>query len=179
MSDSPKKIVAIIGSASPTSNTAKIVNAALADLGPRDVEIDVIDPTTLTLPLPGQTAGASDAEAIQALVSGADGLIISTPEYHGSYSSVIKLIIDNLGYPSTMKDKPVALIGVAAGVLGATKALEHLRSTLSHVGAFVLPSVVSVAAIHKAFNEDGSLADEGLQERLAKLNTALLDFIRR
>ncbi len=179
MTDQPIKIVAILGSMSPTSNTAKTLAVLEADMIERGIEFTLIDPSSLTLPFPGQELPDADTDAIQTLVTDADGLIISTPEYHGSYSSVIKLVIDNLGFPSTLKGKPVALLGVAAGALGATKALEHLRSSLSHVGAYVLPAVVSIAAIHNQFDENDEIADDALAQRLKKLNQSLLDFIAR
>lgn len=58
--------------------------------------------------------------------------VLAPSEYPGSYSSVVKLFIENLGFPSLMSGKPVALLGVGAGQIGATKALEHLRSVCFH-----------------------------------------------
>ena len=65
----------------------------------------------------------------------------------------MKLLIDNLGFPSALSGKPVALLGVAAGRIGAIKALEHLRSVASHVGAQVLPGPVSVASVGRSSME--------------------------
>jgi len=39
-------------------------------------------------------------DKLQQQVSDATGVIFATPEYHGSYSSVIKLVIEQLGFPS-------------------------------------------------------------------------------
>jgi FMN reductase len=47
----------------------------------------------------------------------------------------MKLAIDNLGFPSMLSGKPISLLGVAAGVIGAIKSLEELRGICSHVGA--------------------------------------------
>ena len=74
-------------------------------------------------------------------------VILATPEYHGSFAAMMKLVIENLGFPSTLAGKPVALLGVAAGRIGAIKSLEQLRSVCSHVGAIVLPGPVSVANV--------------------------------
>ena len=62
----------------------------------------------------------------------ATGVILATPEYHGSFAAVMKLVIENLGFPSLLAGKPVALLGVAAGQIGAIKSLEQLRSVCSH-----------------------------------------------
>ncbi len=37
-----------------------------------------------------------------------------------------------------MSGKPVALLGVAAGSIGAIKSLEHLRGVVSHIGGLAL-----------------------------------------
>jgi hypothetical protein len=37
----------------------------------------------------------------------AEGVIRATPEYHDGYSSVIKLVIDNLEFPSALKGNPL------------------------------------------------------------------------
>ncbi|NIT99995.1 MAG: NADPH-dependent oxidoreductase, partial [Nitrosopumilaceae archaeon] len=73
------------------------------------------------------------------IIQNSTGIILATPEYHGSFSSMMKLFIENLGFPSMLSTKPVALLGVAAGEIGAIKALEHLSSVCSYIGAIVLP----------------------------------------
>ncbi len=108
----------------------------------------------------------------------ATGVILATPEYHGSFSSVIKLVIENLGFPSGVSGKPVALLGVAAGQIGAIKALEHLRSVCSHVGAIVLPGPVSVAGVQQVFDDQGRCLDEKIEARIRGVATHLIDYIQ-
>ena len=91
--------------------------------------------------------GSPEVDEFVEKVSRATGVIFATPEYHGSFSSVTKLAIENLGFPSVISGKPVALLGVAAGAIGAIKSLEQLRGVCSHVGAIVLPGPVSVAGV--------------------------------
>ena len=145
MSEKPIRIVAAAGSVRPGNFTGKAL-ALVADEIARsdDATVDVVDLDSVQLALPGQ-ATSDDSKAVQERFATATGIILATPEYHGSYSSVIKLLIDNLGFPSVLSGKPIALLGVAAGQIGAIKALEHLRSVCSHVGAIVLPGPVSVA----------------------------------
>ncbi len=89
-----------------------------------------------------------------------------------------KLIIENLGFPSVLASKPVALVGVAAGQIGAIKALEHLRSVLSHVGAIVLPGPVSVAGVQNVFDEEGRCVDEAIEKMVRGVGTNLVEYIR-
>jgi len=77
-----------------------------------------------------------DSESLQGLVSDADFVVISTPEYNGGYSAAVKIIIDNLGYPSALKDKNVGLIAVAGGK-SAHLSMEALTTLMWKIGAKV------------------------------------------
>ncbi|MFB3102770.1 MAG: NADPH-dependent FMN reductase, partial [Alphaproteobacteria bacterium] len=143
-----------------------------------DIAVDLIDPATLNLPLPGMSSDSADTKTIQEIVLKSTGVIFSTPEYHGTYSSAAKLIIENLGFPSVLASKPIALVGVAAGKIGAIKALEHLRSVLSHVGAIVLPGPVSVAGVQSVFDEEGRCLDEAVEQMVRRVGTNLVEYIR-
>lgn len=172
------RIVTVAGSVRPGSFTSKALNLVIDEAkGLPSVEVDAIEVASLDLDLPG--AGPSrDAERIQNLVSQATGLVLATPEYHGSYSSVIKMVIENLGFPSVMSGKPIALLGVAAGQIGAIKALEHLRSVCSHVGGIVLPGPVSVAGVQQLFDDEGRCLDEAIEKRIRGLARGLVDYIQ-
>ena len=177
LKDQPLNIVAILGSVRPGNYTHKalaIIDRAAQNIPGLDFEI--IDPSDLDLPLPGQQS-TRDVNYLKTKVREADGVILATPEYHGSYSSVMKLLIDNLGFPSVLKDKPVALLGVAAGRIGAIKALEHLRSVASHIGALVLPEVVSIAKVREQFDENDRLLDSELKKLLQGVLTGLIKYL--
>jgi len=172
------RIVAIVGSVRPGCHTKMAIDLVVDELqGKPGVVVDIIDPIELDLVLPGQEETSDDGEKIRELVTGAAGVIISTPEYHGSYSSTVKMVIDNLGYPSMLSGKPIALLGVAAGSIGAVKALEHLRSVCSHVGGLVLPGPVSVASVHKVFDGEGNCLDPAIEKRIRGAGTKLVDYI--
>ncbi len=173
------RIVAILGTVRPGSYTSKAL-ALVSDEFRRQegVTVDVVDPSELDLPLPG-CGPSKDAERMRELVSNATGVVLSTPEYHGGYSATVKLVIENLGFPSTLSGKPVALLGVAAGQIGAIKSLESLRSVCSHVGAIVLPGPVSIARVREVFAEDGTIEDRKIEERIRSVATNLIGYIER
>lgn len=174
------RIVAIPGSVRPGNFTGKALALTVDEIRKHpDIALDVMNPATLNLPLPGTDGRSPGIAALQQAVSEATGVVLATPEYHGSYSSVMKLIIENLGFPSVLSGKPVALLGVAAGQIGAIKALEHLRSVCSHIGAIVLPGPVSIARVQDLFDEDGRCRDRGTEQRIRGVATTLLDYIRR
>ena len=123
----------------------------------------------MDLPFPGRPGEFPDRDRLQAAVRDADAVLFATPEYHGSFAATLKLVIENLGFPSVLAGKPAALIGVASGAIGAVKALEHLRSVLSHVGTMVLPGPVSIAGVHKVFDAEGNCLDAAVEGRTRKL----------
>lgn len=174
------RIAVVIGTVRPGNYTKKAAALVADELRQADgVAVDVLDPATLDLPFPGITSPTSSAEELQRTIAGATGVVLATPEYHGSVSSVMKCVIENLGFPSVLAGKPVALLGVAAGAIGAIKSLEQLRSIASHVGAVVLPSVVSVAGVQKAFDEDGNCLDPRVEKRVRGVATTLVDYIEK
>ena len=171
-------IALVQGSVRPGNYTAKALALVADELSSRPtVHVDVVDPTGAELPLPGTGVESAQAEEFDRIIREAVGVVLATPEYHGSYSSVIKLVLENLGFPSALAGKPVALLGVAAGQIGAVKALEHLRSVCSHVGAIVLPGPVSVAGVQDAFDEEGRCLDPAVEKRIRGLGTHLIDYI--
>ncbi len=173
------RIAVVCGSVRPGNYTLMAVNVVAASLSAHpDVTVDIVDPSALDLPPPGLDATSSSASELQEVIRGATAVILATPEYHGSFSSVMKLIIENLGFPSVLGGKPVALLGVAGGSIGAVKSLEQLRGVCSHVGAIVLPGPVSVAHVRSAFNEEGECIDAKVEGRLQGLGENLLSYIQ-
>ena len=171
------RIVATAGSVRPGNFSSKALALVVDELRRHgDIIVDVIDLAAARLSPPGLPPSEATA-GIQKLVSEATAVVMVTPEYHGSYSSVIKAFIENLGFPSRLAGKPVALLGVAAGQIGAIKALEHLRGVCSHVGAIVLPATVSVAGVQKLFDENGRCLDPATEKRIRGLATSLLDYV--
>ncbi len=172
------RLAAIGGSVREGNYTNHALALAVDEARKRQgVEVDVFDPAQLQLAEPGSSS--SDGERLREAVEAATGVILATPEYHGSYSSVIKRVIENLGFPSVLAGKPVALLGVAAGRIGAIKSLEHLRSVCSHVGALVLPGPVSVAGVQSLFDDDGNCLDAGVEKQVRGVATRLIDYIEK
>ncbi|MEH6578635.1 MAG: NAD(P)H-dependent oxidoreductase [Amphritea sp.] len=176
--DASVRIVIIPGSVRPGNYTDKAVALVADEISKyRNVSLDVIDFKEIHLPFPGTAPESPEMARFKETVSQATGVIFATPEYHGTFSSITKLAIENLGFPSVLAGKPVALLGVAAGAIGAIKSLEQLRGVCSHVGAIVLPAPVSVAGVQGIFDEDGRCNDEMIEKRVRHVATNLLDYI--
>lgn len=173
------EIVTISGSIRQANYTNKALAIVVDELKKyNDVIVHEIDLGSIEFPFPGRPMTDPRVKEFQQIVRNASGVVIGTPEYHGSFSSLIKLAIENLGYPSALKGKPIALLGVANGRIGAIKSLEHLRSVASHVGALVLPSMVSIDRVRKIFDLDGFPLDENMEIQLRGLANTLVDYIK-
>ena len=175
----PIEIVTISGSVRQDNYTDMALAVVVDELKRhRDVTVHEIDMGSIKFHLPGKPLTDPQVKEFQQIVGHATAVVIATPEYHGSFSSLIKLAIENMGYPNALKNKPVALLGVAGGSIGAIKSLEHLRSVCSHVGALVLPSLISIDRVREKFDLDGTPLDESTEIKLRGLADTLLDYVR-
>ena len=169
-------IVCISGTSRPGNYTSRALAVVIDELRARGHEPSVLDARDLSLSFPGYPP-TPDAQRLQEGLRAATGVVLASPEYHGSMCAMTKLILENLGFPTALADKPVALVGVAAGRIGAIKSLEQLRGACSHVGAFVLPHSVSIAGVQQVFDEDGTCTDEDAEAALRGVAESLLEFI--
>lgn len=170
-------IVAISGTSRPdnfTSRALAVVSARLVQLG---ASVETFDARELQLDFPGRPETA-DAKRMREAVKGADGVVLATPEYHGTFAAMTKLILENMGFPSALGNKPLALLGVAQGRIGAIKSLEHLRGACSHMGAIVVPATVSLSGVQRVFDARGEVADPGARAALEGTAQSLLDFLK-
>ncbi len=175
----PINILSILGSVRQESHTAHALQVVLDHLGHlEDVQTSMICAADIRLYPPGVTGGDSQSPELRQKVKSAHGVILATPEYHGSFSSLMKLVIENLGFPSALSKKPVALLGVAGGRIGAIKSLEHLASVCLHVGAIVMPGPISIAHSDKVFDVRGNCLDQEIAQSLHQLGERLVRYIR-
>ena len=89
-------------------------------------------------------------------------------EYYGSLSGVLKNALDLMG-PEQFEGKVVGLVGVAGGHTGAINSLNTMRTIGRNLHCWVVPQEVSVADAGKMFDEDGSLKDPAVDQRLRDL----------
>ena len=94
MEDRPIRIVVIKGSVRPGNYTGMAAAYVVDELRKHPkVSVEVVDPGVLNLPFPGTDSHSAVTRKLQDTVRAATGVILVTPEYHGSFSSVMKLVI--------------------------------------------------------------------------------------
>jgi NAD(P)H-dependent FMN reductase len=117
-------IVCIAGTNRPENYTVRALGIVVDAFRQSRVDPVVFDARTLSLAFPGHP-DPGDGERLRTAIAAAPGVILATPEYHGSFCAMTKLIIENLGFPSVLAGKPVALVGVAPAVLGPSSPLNN------------------------------------------------------
>ncbi len=135
-------------------------------------------PSPAQLPFPDQGGVFPHAEELRSTVQAADGMLVATPEYHGSIPAELKLVLENLGQTGAVRGKPVALMGVSSGRFGAQKALEHLRSILNHLGALVVPTQTSVFHVDDSFSQGQLSLSMETSAQLQKTVRSLMELAR-
>ncbi|GAA3282088.1 NAD(P)H-dependent oxidoreductase [Dactylosporangium vinaceum] len=136
-------IVVVSGNPRPGSRTrhlADAVGAALAErIGPAKPRTVDVAELGVGLLQPGD---AAVAEAVAAL-RGASLLVVATPTYKGSYTGVLKVLIDQLPAEG-LRDIPAVTV-VTAGVRPQAEAAErHLRELLGELKAALVEPGLAV-----------------------------------
>lgn len=108
-------------------------------------------------------------------VKRAHGIILGTPQYHGSFSGVLKNALDLMGFDE-FEGKMLGLVGVSGGKMGAADALNNLRTIGRTLHAWVVPEQVSIPEAWKWFDEDGSLKDGDLEQRVRNVGREVARF---
>jgi NAD(P)H-dependent FMN reductase len=177
----PIDVVAISGSLRRDSITFHATSAALAGAVAAGARTEMID--LRRWPLPFCDARDEEEEAhdplvskLRAKVKAAQGLIVGTPEYHGSFSGVVKNALDLLS-SDELGGKMVGLVSVAGGESGKS-ALSHLRLVMRAVHAWVVPQEVMVPRAGKAFDAEGKVLDPKLARRFEELGREVVKYAR-
>jgi FMN reductase len=134
-----------------------------------------LDLKSYGLTLLDDNSESEGARQWRADVAEADGLIIGTPEYHGSFSGVLKNALDFLGFTET-EGKMIGLVGVSAGPMGAFDAMSALRSVGRALHAWVIPKQVAVPEAWRVFAEDGRITSPEIENRLLEAGQQVAKF---
>jgi FMN reductase len=175
----PTEVIGISGSLRAGSYTTMAVATALNGSEEVGATIQLVDLRDYNLTL---SIGSNDASsypesvaALRQLVHSADGIILGTPEYHGSFSGVLKNALDLMGFDE-FEGKMIGLVGVSGGQMGAFDALNSLRNIGRALHAWVVPEQASVPEAWKVFGSDGLVKDDLLKERLKTVGRQVARF---
>ena len=170
------KIVGITGSLRTDSYTALALQQAVNRVQALDAEVEILDLREMKLPFcdgGSEYPDYPDVDILRDKVKAADGLILATPEYHGSVSGVLKNALDLMSFEH-LSDKVAGLISVLGGQSNSN-ALNDLRIIVRWVHGFVIPEQIAVGQAWQAFDREGKLKDAKLAERFDAFAQSLVD----
>src|SRR5690554_998251 len=175
------KVVGIVGTNAEFSYNRVLLNFIAKHFAKLvDVEVLEID----EVPMFNQSDDQTNSEPIQFLnkkISGADGVIIATPEYNHSIPSALQSVLEWLSYKIHPLDgKPVMIVGASYDVQGSSRSQLHLRQILDAPGvnAVVMPgNEFLLGEVHKAFDENNNLKDKKTAEFLEGCIKKFIRFI--
>lgn len=174
------KIVGIGGSLRTDSYSMQALRLAMQRAESLGAEVQILDLKELNLPF---CDGGSnypdypDVEVMREAVTAADGLIIATPEYHGSVSGVIKNALDLMSFDH-LDGKVTGMISVLGGQSNSN-ALNDLRVIMRWVHAWVIPEQIAIGQAWQAFDKEGKLTDEKLGQRMDAFVKSLIENTKR
>jgi chromate reductase, NAD(P)H dehydrogenase (quinone) len=115
------------------------------------------------------------------LVSDADALVISSPEYNGAMAGSLKNAIDWISRlrPIPLEGKPVLLMGASPGAFGAIRALTNSRIPFDTLTAYVYPTTFALPKAADAFASKTMLADENTHKKLISLLDGFSHFAQK
>jgi chromate reductase, NAD(P)H dehydrogenase (quinone) len=178
------QLVGISGSLRKASYNTLLLKAA-AQLLPTDVSMDIISIADIPLynadlDLPAARRRPEVVEHFRKMLTNADGILISSPEYNYSIPGGLKNAIDwaSRGEDSPLLRKPVAVIGATTGLWGTTR----MQMSFHNVFLFldmrpVYKPEVLVAQAEKKFDKEGNLIDEIAKKLITQKLEALKELI--
>ena len=174
-------ILTICGSIRVDSTTARALAMAAEAASDAGATVRTVQLGTLDLPFcdgrNDERTYGSDAVRFIDAVEWADGLLIGSPNYHGSLTGVLKNALDLLG-PDAIRDKLVGLLATARGEAGAMNTLNHTRHICRWMNGWVIPAEVSIPRAQDAFSADGAVQDAELSAQLTTLGTELVRYAK-
>ena len=172
------RITGVCGSLTANGATKKALAIALggaAEFGAVTTLLELRDIDLVFYGSVSQDEYPPDIVRLRDEIRNSQGVILATPEYHGSLSGVLKNMLDLMSIDD-FETKIVGLVGVAGGHVGAINSLNTMKTICRNLHCWVLPQEVSIANSGQAFNDDGTVTDPSLEERLLNVGRQVVKF---
>ena len=172
------RVIGLAGSLRTGSATQMAVRYALLGAEKHGAQTQLLDIASYDLPFLGRDKEPKGRIAVERFlgdIRAADGIVLGSPEIHGSLSGVLKNALD-LTDRHAFEGKMLGLIGVAGGQMGASETLSHLRAIARSLHAWVVPAQVSIGGADKAFDSGGEPVDTDLRDRLLSVGSQVARF---
>jgi FMN reductase len=171
MAGSRPFIVGIGGTTRPGSSSEKALRYALTLAAAQGADVELFDGASINLPMyaPESPERSEAAKRMVTALRRANGVIISTPCYHGSVSGLVKNALDYTEdmckYPEPYLDgRAVGLIVCGHGWQSTGVVLTAFRSIVHALRGWPTPMGVAINTLVEKFDDQGV----GLQEQAVR-----------
>lgn len=169
------KVVGLGGSLAVQSNSLAALRVALEGSEEAGARTELLDIKELNLPMyaPDLKDVPESVERLCRTVHEADGLLWSSPLYHGTISGSFKNALDWLQLlgdrePAYLTDKVVGLISTAGGTQGL-QAVNTMEFVVRALRGWAVPLVIPIPQAWRIFDKEGHLQDTKVTEQLHAL----------
>lgn len=180
-------IVGIGGTVRTPSSSERVLMAALAAAKAAGARTELFGGEILSkLPIynPNDAQHPPERTALVEAVRRADGIIVSTPGYHGSLSGLIKNALDSLeplrnDVRPYLDGRAVGCIVVADGWQACGSALAALRGIVHALRGWPTPLGATLNSAQQPFDEQGALKAERDIWQVATVAEQVVEFAKR
>lgn len=152
------KIVIIAGSNRKEATSTILAKALQAQMNRGSVETELFNLYETPLPFYSPDEIFNRHEGVRELqrlvMEEADGIILTTPEYHGGMSGVLKNALDHLGQMH-FSGKPVLSVSSAGGAVGVSS-LQQMQATVRNLHGINSPEWISIGGSQRDLYESES-----------------------
>jgi chromate reductase len=166
------RVLAFSGSLRKHSYNTALLRAA-QKLAPAGMTIEIYDLSAIPMyneDIRQDSGYPQTAAQLRDDIRTADAVLIASPEYNRSVPAVLKNAIDwaSRRPDQPFKDKPIAIMGVSNGALGAAFANYHLRQIFVYLDARMLNGAeVMIGNAKPKFDDAGQLTDQPTRDFVA------------
>ena len=177
------QIIGLGGSLAENSTSLAALKIALSGAEEAGAQIKIFDVREMNLPFftPGMEAPDAAVQMAEAACA-SQGMIWSSPLYHGTVSGVFKNAVDWLDLlriqdPPFLTDKIIGLISTAGGMQGL-QAVNTMEFSVRALRAWAVPLVMPISQAWQAFDE-GNLHDPKIDQQLRNLGKEVVRAARQ
>lgn len=185
MTKAPPLIVGLGGTGNRDSASELLLRRALDCCAEHGAQTLAFDGNALDIPMYGPHIGDRTDKA-RAMIDGlrrADGIILSSPGYHGTVSGLIKNALDYVqdmaGDPMPyFEGRAVGLIAVAGGWQATGTTLATMRAITHALRGWPTPMAVAVNSQLDVFGARGEVEDLAIDAQLKTLAEQVITFAK-
>ncbi len=179
----PLRILALGGSTKPMAASERALRIAAQAATDAGAEVTFVSGRALLVPIydTETTERTPETVAIVEALRSADGVIIASPGYHGSFSGMVKNALDyaeDLRHDERpyLEDRAVGLIAVAHGWQTAVGTLNQLREVVHALRGWPAPLGVAVNDSAGLIGDDADTTDPAVVRQLMTMGQQVVTF---